>query len=127
MYQVGSKLRWVIDPSSDSTTESKCDQYIHMHGFLPTFLCGDDERPLQEQMIVNYGFPTIKMSGSVDDEGNYSYPQDPDLKPIGMFERNTPMVKEKVYIYQYGIVAFITTVQRAKDFHSTTTYITRMD
>ena len=63
-----------------------------------------------------YGFPTYEMQGTVDSDGVYHYPGDPDLQPLAKFI--IPSLDLVGYQYDYGIVAFV-----SKDY----TTVIRMD
>lgn len=70
---------------------------------------------LEQHLACCYGFPMLKMSGgSVATDGTYSYPEDPDLKPLAKVE----FEEVTFYQYNYGIVAIVT---------GESTFITRMD
>jgi len=83
-------------------------------GIIPYWITTDD-LSFQEQVTESYGFPVFEMTGgSIDIEGNYSYPEDPTLRPLCKWERNG----EVAYMYESAIMAFI------KDG---VTFITRVD
>ena len=56
-------------------------------------------------MMEEYGFPTdIRMEGTLEENGVYKYPEDPDLYPyVCMSTKGVD-----VFIYPYGIVAIQT-------------------
>ena len=75
------------------------------------------DKPLQPQLEEQYGFPVIEMTGgTIHENGLYSYPEDPDLKPLVQVIR--PKTGETFWQYDYGIIAIRSP---AGD------YVTRMD
>ena len=89
-----------------------------MCGLIPLWLDEENEGSVFEQLERGYGFPTYDMGGEIL-EGIYlsSFDEDPPLYPIASaeFERT----KEKLFVYEYGIVAV---VQESGDYK-----VVRMD
>ena len=86
-------------------------------GLIPYFVqeaafSKDGNTTAKEVMdIMNecYGFGMgdynmLEQGGTVDAEGRYLYPDDPELVPLVQFELDTGV---KVYVYQYALVAVV--------------------
>ena len=83
---------------------------------LPGFLSETDPATLRTQMTEGYGMPVSEIDGgTVSAAGVYRFPGDPDLYPMALLARD----EEQVYIYAYGIVAFVSP--------DCPTWVTRMD
>lgn len=92
----------------------------NMIGFLPEWAANAnlEHLSLREAMELQYGFGPLhpfSADSTIDTQGIMRYPGDPDMYPLLRLTRGD----EQMYIYQYGIVAFIGPDQ--------STFITRMD
>lgn len=93
---------------------------VEVLGLIPSFINDSDVvgKGFREALGEQYGFGLYETTGgSISDEGVYSYPEDPDLQPLALYESPT----EKCYQYDYAIIAIV-----SKD-GSTPTFVTRMD
>jgi hypothetical protein len=62
-------------------------------------------RDVYDKMVSIYGFGDFSgaFTGTVSEEGVYSYPEDPDLSPImKLYFPGSPV---EVFVYQYAIIA----------------------
>ena len=100
---IHNEIVWWVDPNK---------QFSHINpktlaegaGLIPTFI-NENADDIVEEALLQYGFGGPPMEGgTVADDGTYKYPQDPDLHPICKAELNNG---ETIYIYSYGIVAFV--------------------
>jgi len=89
---------------------------MEMIGILPHWLAvGDKSLPAKEIFDAAYDFGLFSITGGkIDDNGIFSYPEDPPLYPIAKVIRG----KEIIYFYESAIVAIV-----SKD----ETFVTRMD
>lgn len=88
-------------------------------GFLPGWAANPDymDKPIREAMDIQYDFGLHQFDpdkSSVDERGVYRYPGDPDMSPVLKITRGD----EVMYVYEYGIVAFVNDAE---------TFVTRMD
>ena len=112
---------FVMDP----TNTVICDAGYSAHmikeecGILMTWAAHrEPDQSIKEGLLSMYQYGVHEMTGgTIDEEGIYSYPEDPPLAPLlSISEQSTG---EIVYVYPYGIVAF---THPDED-----TYVTRMD
>ncbi len=113
-YSNHPQFRFTIDPTN-SFTDVDPQRLIEACGLIPYWVDVTDERSFRQQVDDNYGFGLYEMSGgTVDGEGVYRYPEDPDLLPYLKWERDG----EVAYMYSHAIMAFV------KDG---VTFVTRVD
>ena len=95
-------LLWDLDPMEKF---QNVDDWTmkNMIGLIPSFITTTTDN-LVKEALRNYGFGGPEMGGTVNKEGIYSYPGDPDLFPIACCRL---MNDKTIYIYEYAIVAFI--------------------
>ena len=103
-------IQWVLDPLN------KFSIYIGdltmVCGIIPSFI-SFEAVDFVEEAVQRYGFGRNESHATVKD-GVLSYPGDPDLYPVAC----TTTTNRSVYIYEYGLVAFI---------EGETTVVLRMD
>ena len=107
----------IVNPTGKSRYSGS--QILEMSGLLLHWAKTGDEAGLgfKHTFERTYQFGLHEVTGGkVDDEGVYTYPEDPSLFPVIKITRATG---EACYIYDYGIVAIIEA--------DGTQFITRMD
>lgn len=95
-------------------------EILQYAGLIPAWI---QDKPLEMSMRAcckeqyHYGWhPFADGKGTIDEDRVYSYPEDPDLVPYGVFETE----EEMLICYDYAIFAFI-------DKTTDNTLIVRMD
>ena len=109
-------MKAIIDPTGHFVGKGvEKERLVEACGLIPIFIDYAEHREAEtarevfEYMVEEYGFgghewPADKHS--VDPEtGVYSYPEDPDLYPLVLFEVDGCDVD--VYIYQHAIVSIV--------------------
>jgi len=106
----------IVDPE-DKYSHMSIHQLGEMMGVLPMWVDYEDPRSIREQFNEKYQFGLFEMTGgTVDPEtGVHSYPEDPDLWPIGKMT----LRDEIVWFYPYAMVA----IKQADG----SMFVTRMD
>jgi hypothetical protein len=97
------KLQAIIDPMGkydhmDETT------FHNVIGWIPGWVFNAEfyDAPVKDALTEQYGFGELNsMNGKLDEDGVYTYPEDPDLYPLIKMTRGD----ETVFQYPYGIVA----------------------
>ena len=75
--------------------------YEAMHDIVPHETSAEGIMGL---LMAVYGFGTeIRMTGEIDENGTYKYPEDPDLEPYLQIKG----MGHNVFIYPYGIVGVV--------------------
>lgn len=106
----------VNDVSFHLTEESKreCERYGlpfpngigDIIGIIPTFFSADQAHQSfdewKSEVEGNYGYPVSELGGTVEENGVYKYPEDPDLLPL-VVAKVSPY--KSVCIYTHGIVS----------------------
>ena len=79
-------------------------------GILPQWAAQayDFDNNFKDALIHNYGcfYGGAMEGGTVDSEGVYSYPEDPDLYPLAVM--TAPYTTDKVFFYEYSMVGVLT-------------------
>ncbi|RLI66795.1 MAG: hypothetical protein DRO67_00030 [Candidatus Asgardarchaeum californiense] len=95
-------IRYEVDPIGKYPHVS-AQTLINSIGIIPTFLNPEAENVIEEA-VGSYGFSMGPMTGgTIEKDGTYKYPGDPDLYPL-----TRCVVKDViVFIYPYGMTAFV--------------------
>ena len=86
-----------IDPLN-KYSETRQDHIIESLGLIPQFVNNPMyvDKSLKETLDLSYGFGLHKMyGGKVEEDGRFTYPEDPDLYPLAK------MIRGNEYLYQY--------------------------
>ena len=95
----------VIDPCN--AFDAPAELLIEASGILLPWACDavQTDDPIKFMQDA-YGFGGLHpmTGGTVAEDGTYSYPEDPDLKPIAAVYTNG---EPSIFIYEYAIVHFV--------------------
>ena len=95
-------IQYIIDPLNKFPF-TEPEVLMEAVGLIPTFINPLAE-DVMEEALINYGMSICPMTGGVvNKEGVYQYPGDPDLYPI----TRCKVGGKTIYIYSYGIIAFV--------------------
>jgi len=114
--------RVITDPN-DKFPDALPAKLLNACGFITQWVVsyfeGEQLLSLKEHLELAYGFgPLHPMQITIHPDDHLSYPGDPDLHPLTIFELNETPSPTRCIVYNYGIVAII---------ENGTTFITRMD
>ena len=102
MMFISNEVQYAIDPLNKFTAIDP-KQLVEACGLIPSFISPEAD-DVMEEALLQYGMSLGEMvGGEIDKEGVYSYPGDPDLYPITRCE----VGGKTIYIYEYGITAFV--------------------
>ncbi len=88
-----------------------------MCGLLWAWIVHNTHESMKDRLITSYPFYSGEMTGgALNLEGVYTYPGDPDLYPLMMFETHT----EVCFVFEYGIVGVVNRTDGC-------TWVARMD
>jgi hypothetical protein len=73
------------------------------YAVLDQWISNEDSRSYRDQIESHYGALYEISGGDVSEEGVFTFEHDPPLEPLITYSRN----EEKMYVYRYAIVAFI--------------------
>lgn len=94
-----------IDPNGVLPQSTAC--VFRSLGFIPDFIANIDRNDLpctKATLEAEYGFPSHEMSGTVNSQYMYCYPNDPDLHPLAIY-KDVGSNDATVIQYPYGIIA----------------------
>lgn len=103
-------VRFTTNPCNSAEFVPDRQALLDACGFIPVWVqewLDDedvDEEDLSTYLAQRYGHPCFEypMEGTVQEDGRYTYPSDPDLYPL----MSVYVGEERLlYMYQYGIVA----------------------
>jgi len=99
---LNNDVAWGVDPTNHFKDVDP-NRLVEAVGMIPSFIFQEANDVVEEAML-QYGFPCVPMTGStITKEGVHQYPQDPDLYPLCKGIAGDKLI----YIYQYGITAFV--------------------
>ena len=114
-------IKTTIDPTGyfASQASHEMEYAIESLGILPHWVTkAEDTESIREAFDRQYNFGLFEFHGiTINAEGVFSYPEDPDLYPIISMVRGS----ETAYFYQSAMVAIINKDQNIAQF------VTRMD
>jgi len=95
---------WGIDPTNNFEGVDP-DKLVKSVGYIPTFINPESDDVVKEA-LHHYGFGGPEMTGgTIEEDGTYKYPEDPDLYPLCKGYAGDKLI----FIYQFGIIAFVDT------------------
>ena len=100
-----------IDPTGHfNAIKTNPHRLIASLGILPNWAgqAYDFDNSFKDALIHNYGcfYGGAMEGGTVDSDGIYSYPEDPELYPVAVM--TAEYTTDKVFFYEYSMVGVLT-------------------